>query len=235
VDFTRSVVETLQTEARFLLFHRVERDIARREHPLLVLGLVCAVVAGVGRYWDNTRAALWQHMGLGSIAFVFALAGFLWIIMLPLRPRNWRYRTMLLFVGMTAPLGFIYAVPVERFLLLDTAQTVNAWFLAAVILWRVSLLVTHLKRSAGFSVPEGIFATLLPLVVIVAVLTLLNLEKVVFNIMGGITEEQRTGNDLAYEVMVLVTVLSVYAAPVFLTIYGILVWRRRKRAIGPEA
>ena len=56
------------------------------------------------------------------------------------------------------------------------------------------------------------------------------LEQVVFNIMGGIKEEQRTGNDLAYEIMVLITVVSVYAAPVFLIAYGGLVWRRRRRA-----
>ena len=222
------MIDAVKVEGRFLFFGRVEKDMPRFENPLLLLGMVAACLAGIGRYWDNTRAALWQHLGLGSVAFVFVLALFLWVMMMPLRPRNWSYKQVLVFVGMTAPLGFVYAIPVEKYFPLETAQTFNVWFLAAVTLWRISLLVTHLKRSAGFNVIEGVIATLLPLVVIVAVLTILNLEQVVFNIMGGIREDQRTGNDLAYESMVVITFLSVYAAPVFLAAYGGLVWRRRR-------
>lgn len=58
---------------------------------------------------------------------------------------------------------------------------------------------------------------------------MLNLEHVVFQIMGGLRPEERTGNDQAYLVLFLLTVLSVYAAPVLLVWYvGEIVraWRR---------
>ena len=226
----QDMVRALRVEGRFLCFRHVEDDIPRLTSALLVVGFIAAWLAGMGRYWDNSRAAIWQHMGLGSVAFVFVFTAFIWLIMMPLRPKAWHYKHVLAFVAMTAPLGFIYAVPVERFFPLDTAQTINVWFLAVVSLLRISLLITYLKRSAGFSIMTGITATLLPLVVIVAALTMLNLEQVVFNIMGGVKEEDRSGNDVAYEIMVGITVLSVYAAPVFLVAYGVLIGIRRRAA-----
>jgi hypothetical protein len=33
----------------------------------LAIGLVAACLAGIGRYWDNPRAHLWQHLGMGSV------------------------------------------------------------------------------------------------------------------------------------------------------------------------
>lgn len=226
----RRIGQAIGVELRFLLFGRVGGDVSRLQNPLLLLGLSSACLAGIGRYYDNARAAPWQHLGLGSVAFVVLMSLFLWLMMWPLKPNNWNYRNVLTFVGMTAPLGFVYAVPVERWFTLETAQAINAWFLAGVILWRVALLITYLKRSAGFGVWTGIFATLLPLVVIIAVLTFLNLERVVFNIMGGIADEDRTGNDVAYEIMMGVTFLSVYAAPLFLAFYISLVCFRRRKA-----
>lgn len=44
----------------------------------LAYGFIFTWLAGVGRYWDNPRAELWQIMGLGSIAYVFVLALIIW-------------------------------------------------------------------------------------------------------------------------------------------------------------
>jgi hypothetical protein len=224
----QDIIKALKIEGRFLCFRHVEDEVPHLTNALLLVGFMAAWLAGMGRYWDNSRAAIWQHMGLGSIAFIFIFTTFIWLLMMPLRPKAWHYKQVLVFVAMTAPLGFIYAIPVERFFPLDTAQTINVWFLAVVSVLRISLLVTFLKRSAGFGIMTGITATLLPLVVIVAALTMLNLEQVVFNIMGGVREEDRSGNDVAYEIMVGITVLSVYAAPIFLGAYGVLIALRRR-------
>ena len=50
-------------------------------------------------------------------------------------------------------------------------------------------------------------------------LAILNLEHVVFDIMGGMTPEQRSGNDSAYYVVLMLSLVSVYAAPVLFIAY----------------
>ena len=180
--------ELLVAEAKFLTFRRVKLDMARKGHLYLAFGLVCTWLAGIGRYWDNPRAETWQYLGLGSLAYVLVLAAFLWLLIWPLRPSNWSYRGVLTFVGLTSPPGLLYAVPVERFVSLATAQAINVWFLAIVAAWRVVLLVLYLKRAAGLSALSLVVAAFLPLTLIVTALTALNLEHVVFQVMGGLRD-----------------------------------------------
>ena len=156
----------------------------------LAFGLFFAWLAGMGRYWDNPRAAIWQHLGLGSVAYVFCFSLLLWLILAPLRPERWRYRNVLVFVALTSPPALLYAVPVERFMALGAAQAVNAWFLAVVAAWRIALLVLFLRRSAGLGGFTIMVAACLPLVLIVNVLTALNLEHVVFDFMSGVRESR---------------------------------------------
>ena len=195
----------------------------------LVFGLLFTWLAGIGRYWDNPRAGLWQYLGLGSVAYVFVLALFVWGLLAPLRPKNWSYRNVLLFLTLTAPPAVLYAIPVERFMTLDNARAANAWFLALVAAWRVALLVVFLKRTAKLSAVATTVATLLPITAIVFALTLLNLEHVVFNIMGGLREQDRSGNDTAYFVVLNIAMLAFLAAPVLAIIYLVLIflaWRK---------
>ena len=56
-----------------------------------------------------------------------------------------------MFVGLTALPGWLYAVPVERFLPLDTAQAVNAGFLALVAAWRVALARGVVAGTVGLA------------------------------------------------------------------------------------
>ena len=137
----------LKNEARFLLFRDIpSSEFFELKQAFLVFGIVSTLVAGFGRYWDNPRAELWQLLGLGSLAYIFILAAILWLLLLPLNPNNWRYLNILTFLGMTSPLAFLYAIPVERFMSLSNAQLANVWFLAIVAVWRVSLLFKFLKR-----------------------------------------------------------------------------------------
>ena len=197
----------------------------------LLYGLLITWLCGVGRYWDNPRAELWQYWGLGSLAYVVLLAAVLWLIAAPLKPRHWQYRNVLLFVTLTSLPALLYAIPVERFMPLAVAQTVNVWFLAVVASWRVAMLAYFLFRVAGLSGLQVVVASLLPLTLIVTALSLLNLEHVVFNIMAGISASEKTANDAAYSILLIITTLSVLLSPILILTYvGLLLQARQERA-----
>jgi hypothetical protein len=118
---------------------------------------------------------------------------------------------------------------VEKWSSIAIAQTINVWFLAVVAFWRVVLLVLFLKRSAGLTGPQITVAAFLPLTIIVFALSMLNLEHVIFDIMAGLRQEQRTGNDTAYAVVFLISVISVYLSPLLLIVYGWFIYRIRTR------
>ena len=122
----------------------------------------------------------------------------------------------------------------------DAARAANAWFLAIVAIWRVALFAVFLRRAASLSPGMVVVATLLPLVIIVIALSMLNLEHVVFNIMSGIREADRSPNDSAYGIVVLLSVFSFLAAPVLSVAYVVAVsraWRaaRQAAAQAPES
>jgi hypothetical protein len=167
------------------------------------------------------------------VVYVFVLAVILWLLALPLRPKHWSYRTVLTFVTLTSPPAILYAIPVERFLSLEAAQTANALFLGIVATWRVALLIVFLRRVGGLSRIAIVVAGFLPLTLIVVALTLLNLEHVMFNLMAGIAPENASPNDVAYYVVLYLAIGSVYALPVLLLAYivlAILAFRRSRRA-----
>jgi hypothetical protein len=226
----------LQDEWRLLTFRPMSEAIRTHWQLYLVFGLLFTWLAGIGRYWDNPRAELWQYLGLGSVAYVFVLALFVWGLLAPLRPKNWSYRNVLLFITLTAPPAVLYAIPVERFMSLNNARAANAWFLALVAAWRVALLVVFLKRTAKLSGLATAVATLLPITAIVFALTLLNLEHVVFNLMGGLRDQDASGNDTAYFVVLNIAMFAFLAAPVLAIIYLVLVvvaWRRKTITTAP--
>ncbi len=107
----------------------------------------------------------------------------------------------------------------------EAAVFANVMFLAIVATWRLALYAVFLRRTAGLSVVAVIVGTLLPIVLIVVTLAFLNLEHVVFNIMGGIRPDERSVNDGAYLVVVQIAFLSMLLVPVLVITYGVLVYR----------
>lgn len=191
-----------------LIFFRVSREELVTLHwRHLALGLLCTWLVGMGRYWDNPRVGLLQHLGLGSVIYIFVLSLFLWLIIWPLRPQNWTYFKVLTFISLVSPPAVLYAIPVEKLVGLDVANAINAWFLAIVASWRVALLIFYLLRGGNLEVFPTFVATFFPLTIIIVALTVLNLEKVVFDIMGG--GGNRSPNDSAYAVLFLLSVLSI--------------------------
>ncbi|HEX6279837.1 MAG TPA: hypothetical protein VFZ49_07435 [Pyrinomonadaceae bacterium] len=223
------ILAALRDATRLLTF-RLSRDGFRsfnRNH--LIVGLVFTWLVGTGRWWDDPGANLLQHLGIGSVVYVFVLAGVLWLVVSPFKPDNWRYAHVLTFVALTSPPAILYAIPVERFTELSTAREINVWFLATVAAWRVALLLFYLRRSARLSVLAVTVSTLLPIMAIIATLTILNLERAVFDIMGGL-RESGTSNDSAYAILAGLTFLSVLLVlPVFgLYLATIIIGGRRR-------
>ena len=218
----------MSDELKLLTFRQFKPDVSIL-NLYLAFGIGFTWLCGIGRYWDNSKAELWQYLGLGSVVYVFILAFILWLVILPLKPAKWSYKNVLIFVSLTAPPAILYAIPVERFMSLESAQLANIWFLAIVAIWRVALLLKYLNNVAGLSGLCVLVATLLPLTLIVTALTLLNLEHVVFKIMAGLEDHEKSANDGAYTILVIITYFSVMASPVLLSIYGWFVYKRRHK------
>lgn len=222
--------DIIDDAARVLTFRAPSPAIALHSNAYLAFGLGMTWLAGMGRYWDNPRAEVWQHLGLGSVIYVVLLGLFLWAIAAPLRPNKWSYRNVLIFVCLTSPPALLYAIPVERFMSLEMAQTANATFLATVASWRVALLLWFLRRFGGLGWSGVWVASLLPLTIIVVALTLFNLEHVAFQLMAGIRPDERSANDTAFLIVSRLALISSLLVVPLLIAYAILVFRARWKA-----
>jgi hypothetical protein len=92
------------------------------------------------------------------------------IILAPLRPANWTYRSVLIFVGMTASPAILYATPIQWLLPFEAARLINIWFLVIVVIWRVALLFQYLMRSAQLGIAGSLIGGLLPLSLVAVIL-----------------------------------------------------------------
>lgn len=218
----------LRTQVAFLVFRPVQISLPQDFWGWFAFVFLATWFAGIGRYWDHPSAEYWQYLGAGSIVYIFCLSLLLYLIVWPLRPSNWTYRGVLVFVGLTSLPALLYAIPVERVVELKTAQSINAWFLGVVAVWRVALLTRYLIASARLHWFIVVIVSVLLLSGIVVTLTLLNLEHVVFDLMAGIREEDASPNDSAYLVVLGLAFFSMWAFPVALILYlGAIVHRRQ--------
>lgn len=194
------------------------------------VGLVLAWIAGIGRYWDHPTAGLAQQSGVGSVAYVFALSALLWLMLRPLGAHRRSYAALAAMVGLTSPLAWVYALPVERWTSVDTAIPLNLAFLAVVALWRVALFVRYLRVGCGLSRPGVLVCAALPLSVIVTALTMLNLEHAVLDLMGGLRREAPAERviDETYRTVVTITILSWWTLLPLLLGYSALAWHARQ-------
>ena len=212
----------IRTAARLLAFRARNDELRGMNRRHLVLGLCLTWLVGMGRWWEDPKANWLQHLGIGSVAYVFVLALFLWLVLWPLTPPHWSLRNILIFITLTSPPAVLYALPVRHGLTLATAQTVRFWLLAIVAGWRVALLVFYLRRVAGLTGGRLALAASFPLLLIIFTLTALNLEHVVFDFMGGVRLGDRTVNDSAYGILFLLSMLSTLAFLPLLAAYLVL-------------
>lgn len=212
---------------RVLTFRATREELLVVEPRHLYLGLLWTWLAGMGRYWDNPKAVWAQQLGLGSLIYVFVLAGIIWIVVAPVSLKPFSYRNLLTYITVTAPPAVLYAIPVERFLSLEMAIETNVWFLAAVAAWRLALYWRYLKLVPDAPPLGKITAGVLPVAAIVFVLGLLNLEHAVFAIMGGIPE--RTAYDGSFAVVSLLAILSFLSTPFLLLFWAAAIAQARRR------
>ena len=139
----------VRTAWRLISFRLSHTELVQVGWKHLAFGLGCTWFVGVGRYWDNPRVSILQHLGVGSVAYIFVLALFLWLMVWPLRPRHLSYFRVLTFISLVSPPAILYAIPIEHFYSVDTANTINLLFLGVVAAWRVALLVFFLRRLGG--------------------------------------------------------------------------------------
>lgn len=227
------IADILRQQLRFLAFRNVDLRLGERLPALLCYVFFVTWLVGIGRYWDHPDARIWQYAGLGSVVYIIGLSTFVYLIVWPLRPARWSYPMVLIFVGLTSLPAVLYAIPVERFASMQTAQTANVWFLAVVAFWRVALYVRFLSKGAGLSDAQVIIATLLPLSIIVASLAFLNLEHVIFEVMAGIRTEPETppetANDSAYAVVILLSFFATLVFPLTLVAYLVQIYHQLKK------
>lgn len=218
----------LRVALRVLTLQVTREELLGLDRRHLTLGLGVTWLVGIGRWWDDPGANLLQHLGLGSLAYVVALSLLLFGVLRPVAGADVTLSRVLTFVTLTAAPGLLYAIPVERFTALEVARDLNVGFLAVVATWRVAMLVVFARRLGQLSVVALVVTCLLPLTLIVTALTLLNLERAVLNIMGGLRDG--TANDGAYEVLIVLTFLSWWAFVPLLVGWIALSIRRAVRA-----
>ena len=187
-----SLLEIVKSIFRVLTFRATETEMTSWGKAHLAFGLLCAWLAGMGRSWDDAGASLLRKSGIGSIGYVLALSFLLYLIVDPLSESRTRYRHILTFVCFTAPLGMLYAIPVELFTPHETALQINMWFLAIVAAWRVALLAFYFRRALALSWSEVVLCTLLPLSIIMTPLTVMNFLNFIGEAMSGLREQGET-------------------------------------------
>ena len=216
--------DTLKTMVKLLTFRLTREEFLGFNRRHLILGLLCTWLVGMGRWWDDAGAYLLQHLGVGSLVYIFILAFILWLGIFLLRPKNWSYSHVLTFVSLTSLPAIIYAIPVEKFLSFERARSINLLFLIIVASWRVALLVYYLKWHARLKPFAIVVSTMLPITGIVVTLTILNLERAAFESMGGFRGEP-TVNDSAYNLLNFLTFLSMLLVIPLLACYIVLVFK----------
>ena len=217
---------SLATILRLLKFQLTRDEMLLLGERHFLIGLAGTWIVGMGRYWDDPNAKLLQHLGLGSIIYIFVLATVIWLIVKPYRIERWNYFTVVTFISLTSFPAVFYAIPVERFFTVEIANKINVWFLAIVASWRLGLLYFFLKRYTLLKTWNILTITLLPICAIIATLTALNLHRVVFNIMGGVRNP--TPHDSSYYVLLVLTGLSAILVGPLLISYGVAIYVRRK-------
>lgn len=216
---------------RILVFRAGRADFGSLGRVHLAAGLAATALVGAGRYWDHPKAILPQLLGLGSLAYVVALAAVLYAVVKPLsRSPALTYRHLLTWLSLCSLPAAFYAIPVERWTAPQTAVSLNIAFLAVVALWRVALLVAWLRILAGLSWFRVAVASLLPLTAIVTALAVLNVEHAVFDLMSGIDREDPHGG--AYLTVIILAFWSVYVFPVALVAW---IWLAIRDARGKPA
>jgi hypothetical protein len=217
-----------KTIFRLLTFRLTRDEMLQLNWRHFLAGLLGTWIVGMGRYWDHKNASLLQHLGFGSIIYIFILAGFIWLIVKPYFVEDWNYLTVVTFIGLTSFPAILYAIPVEKYYPIQTADSINAYFLLVVAIWRLCLLYYFLKKFTRLGIGSIFTITLMPICLIITTLSELNLDHVVYNIMSGI--EHPSPNDSSYLIIWLLSGISaIIILPLLIAYFVGIYFRYQKR------
>jgi hypothetical protein len=223
------LLPVLNVALRILTFRATKAELLGLDHRHLAFGLFCTWVVGMGRSWDDTDASLLQHLGVGSVVYVFALSFLLWATLNPLAPVKVSYPQALAFVSLVAPPALLYAIPVEQFVVPEIARTLNVLLLCVVASWRVALLVFYLTRGVQLRPAEIFVVTLFPLSTILAPITVFGLLNAIASAMGGLRDGQEL-SEPATQALYLIGSIAIVAWLPLAIANSILIAHRRRRS-----
>jgi hypothetical protein len=172
-------------QLQILTLTATKEELLSLDTDALLWGLLMVWLAGIGRFWDDPTAELFQRSGLPSLIYIWVLALFLWIFILFLRPKNWSYLRLVTFISMTGMPAFLYAIPLEKMMNEYEAAEGNAMLLIIVACWRVLMLANYLIRVTGLNIFCVTVALLLPLMTIVNILVTTGTFAETFDAMSG--------------------------------------------------
>jgi hypothetical protein len=225
---------TIKSLFTFLLGSRKAiLDIVRSPHALWI-GLLLVLSAGFAREYDGEdllREPWHLVLPLGaSLVTSFLLFSLVWGVakMRRLRGGTFKgvYPRFLALYWMTAPLAWLYAIPVERFLSAGDATSANLWLLGLVAFWRVVLIsrvVAVLFRASG----AGAFSIVMLFADSLMLFLLTQTPLPVFSLMGGIrlTESEQVIQATAF----FTTALGVVTWPIWLIAAAVAAFAGRRR------
>lgn len=212
---------SLKTLIQFLLGNsEAIKTIAHHPQSLWV-GLIFVLSAGIAREYDQEDLlhAPWYVLiplaaSLTASFLLYVVVRFMyWLPKPEIRNSQLSYRTFLGLFWMTAPLAWIYAIPVERLMASGPAVQMNLLFLGVVSLWRVLLISKVIALLWGASPINTFFVVMLFSEAMVFVAFNLTPFPVI-NLMGGIhlTDAERHITSAT----ILVTLFSIISFPAWL-------------------
>jgi hypothetical protein len=224
---------TAATLARYLVGDRAAIRAVAATRGAWVVGLVLVLGAGLAREYDHEDLLHepWHALLPLAASLVTATVLFLLLRVVSWRrsgagwPRQGGYAAFLGLYWATAPLAWLYALPVERVLPEAGAVAANLWLLGLVSLWRVLLMsrvvqvVWQCHWGAAFHV-VGCFGW----AVVAAVLWFTPLP--LFAIMGGI--ELGPGEAILRGTTFVVLLLASVSAPWWLMALAMILLLRRR-------
>ena len=213
---------TFRTLVLFLIGNREAIFQLTASRQTVWLGLLFVISAGFAREYDGEDLLHepW-HLLLplaASLVTSFLLFGLVCLLAIrrgaTLGTFFGAYRSFLGLYWMTAPLAWLYAIPVERFLTAGQAVETNIWLLGIVSLWRVILIIRVIMVLF-----QARFETVLPVVMLFAdsmILFLLTAFPKPFpflQVMGGV---RLTESEMSIAVAtLLVTLVATLTYPVW--------------------
>ncbi len=195
-------------------------DIARCKSGLLI-GFLLTLSAGFAREYDAEYLVAEPWHVLISAGASLAASFILFTLLFVIAKRRGAmgigffqtYCSFLALFWMTAPLAWVYAIPVERFLDPLDSVIANMWFLKIVSFWRVVLMIRIVVVFFGGSIAASTFAVML-FADMTMQIALEFMPFPVLNFMGGIHLSDRAA--VINETAVVVMYLGILTMPIWL-------------------